>query len=371
VDQRILILVVLVASCLCVQASAAFSEENYRRWWDYATLYENGDNEALQKFSLSGRLQAESAHFDDSQGDYDDTVWRRSRLGFKAQLYRHWVIHVEGDFDLNSDAEETYTRLTDAYVGWSPDGKLEIKVLKQSAGFTLDGATSSKKLLTLQRSNLTNNLWFTAEYFTGATVAGDISSDWSYKAGIFSSDGNDELSEFDASYFSLLSLSHSFGSHLDIDKASIRIDYVYNDEDVNSDTRDFSSVLSLITQWQLGPGGLWTDLSAGRGYADQSDLWGFTLMPFYDFNLQLQAVLRYTYMSSSEENGIRLARYENSIASGSGDRYEEVYAGFNVFFHGHKMKWQTGLQYTNMNDSARDGGNYEGWGLTTGLRLSW
>jgi phosphate-selective porin OprO/OprP len=347
------------------------SEDNYERWWDYATLYERADNDVLQTLSLSGRLQAETAYFDASQGDYDDAVWRRSRLGFKARLYRNWVIHIEGDFDLNSDAEDSYTRLTDAYIGWSPESGLKVKVLKQSAGFTLDGATSSKNLLTLQRSNLTNNLWFTAEYFTGVTLASEIGSDWSYKAGIFSSDGNENISEFDASYFGLLSLTHSFGGQLDIDEASIRIDYVYNDEDVNSNTRDFSSVLSLVSQWQSGSKGLWTDLSAGRGYADQSNLWGITLMPFYDFNQHLQAVLRYTYMSSSEENGIRLGRYENKIASGLGDKYEEIYAGFNVFFYGHKMKWQTGLQYTSMDDSAHDGGDYEGWGVTTGLRLSW
>jgi phosphate-selective porin OprO/OprP len=42
-----------------------------------------------------------------------------------------------------------------------------------------------------------------------------------------------------------------------------------------------------------------------------------------------------------------------------------------VFFYGHKLKWQTGLQYTRMDDEADDGGEYDGWGITTGLRIYW
>ena len=94
-------------------------------------------------------------------------------------------------------------------------------------------------------------------------------------------------------------------------------------------------------------------------------------MPFYDITQHIQLVLRYTYLRSDDNNGLRLGRYENEIVNGRGDEYNEIYSGLNVFFYGHKLKWQTGLQYSNMKDSAGDGGDYEGWGLTTGLRVSW
>lgn len=48
-----------------------------------------------------------------------------------------------------------------------------------------------------------------------------------------------------------------------------------------------------------------------------------------------------------------------------GTEYIKNYSGFNIFFYGHKLKWQTGIQHTIMADSAHDG-----WGVTTGLRLS-
>ena len=94
-------------------------------------------------------------------------------------------------------------------------------------------------------------------------------------------------------------------------------------------------------------------------------------MPYYGFNPRIQAVLRYTYVSSADDNGVRLPRYENKIVDGRGNEYDELYAGLNVYFYGHKLKWQTGLEYASMKDDANDGGEYEGWGLSTGLRLYW
>jgi len=353
--------------------SAQEAEDSaFDRIWSHATLYENAENPNIQKFALSGRLQVDSAWFDADQGQYSDAFrWRRFRFGFTADVFQDWEVKVEADFDLNESLGDAYARLTDAYVAWTPGEYLKLKLLKQSAGFTLDGATSSKKLLTMQRNNLTNNLWFTNEYFTGIDAKGMIDQRWRYRAGIYSSDGSPELSHFDASWFTLLSLGYQFAGMPESDSGTIRFDYVYNDEDPDAATRDFSQVLSLVTQWKIGPWGLRTDLAGGTGYAGQSDVWGVVLMPSFDFSPRIQTVLRYTYLSSAGDNGLRLARYANRIVQGRGNEYNEIYAGLNVFFYGHKLKWQTGLEYDSMRDDANDGGEYSGWGLSTGLRVSW
>jgi phosphate-selective porin OprO/OprP len=342
--------------------------------WQCATLYENTNNRSLQKLALAGRLQIDAARVDvddDVLEDFTDLIWRRFRFGFKSEWFRDWVLHIEADFDLNDDLEDSYKRLTDAYVGWSPSDNLILKALKQSAGFTLDGGTSSKKLLTMQRNNLTGNLWFTSEYFTGLLGQCSLRSKWQWKVGMFSSDGSDGLSRFEAGYFTLLSLGRDFASAGALDIGLVRVDWVYNDEDPEADTPEFSQVFSLVTQWQQGSWGLWSDLSAGQGYGGQSDLWGAVLMPFYDFSPHIQTVLRYTYLSSNGPNGVSLTRYENKVAEGLGDEYDELYAGLNVFFHGHKLKWQTGLKYAHMEDKLADGGHFDGWGLSTGLRVYW
>lgn len=368
----------LVAHALpCLLASAPAlaqadkPQSTYDRLWGHAELYRNSGEGFLQSLALSGRLQAEAAWFDSDEGDLTDQTWRRFRFGFKAAFAGNLGAQLEGDFDLNESYGDWYERLTDAYVSWKPDADTELKALKQSAGFTLDGATSSKNLLTLERSNLTENLWFTAEYFTGMTLAGKTPNDGSYKVGIFSNDGNKEINAFDAGYFTLLKLEHDWATELRLDKAEVTVDYVYQQQDSNNNTPDLSHVLSIYSKWEQGRWGLWTDLAAGTGYGGQSDVWGASLMPFYKLSELLQLVARYTYVGSDGDNGVRLGRYHREIVPARGDEYNELYAGVNVFFYGHKLKWQTGLQYADMSDSARDGGASHGWGLTTGLRIYW
>lgn len=362
------------------------SKAPFDRAWRHAVLYDNPDS-AAGRLALSGRLQLDSVWFsadpDQAQAEdkYNDVLWRRFRFGFKWNFAGNWVAQLEGDFNLNNELSDLYEGLTDAYIGYAPGKAWGVKVLKQSAAFTLDGATSSKELLTPERNNLTNNLWFTEEYFSGASIAGVLDSRWSYKAGLFSSDGDPEIGFTGAAWFTLLSLGYDFGESLDLDLASVRVDYVYNKEDADANTRDFAQVLSLVTEWEKGRLGLWTDLSSGRGYRSQSDVWGLVLMPFYRFNDRHQVVLRYTWVTSADDNGVRFNRYERNIVDDNkaagiyqndrGDRYNELLAGYNLFFYGHKLKWQTALQYTTMADSADDGGEYDGWGLTTGLRMSW
>ena len=349
----------------------AADESFFDRVWSHATLYENGDNGFVQKFALSGRLQAEAAWFDADEGDFDDTTWRRFRFGFLSQFAHDWRLNVEADLDLNESRRDWYQGLTDAYVAWRPDESTEVKILKQSAGFTLDGATSSKKLLTLQRNNLTENLWFTEEYFTGFTLKRDFDSQGYYKVGVFASDGDKEIGVTEASYFLFVSLDYPLDTGPTLDEATIHLDYVYNDEDAKANTPDLSHVASLSTRWRAGAWNLHTDLAFADGHFDQSDVWGLVLIPFYDVSEMVQLVGRYTYLSSDDDNGLTFNRYEDEIAQGEGDEYHEIYAGLNLFLYGHKLKWQTGLQYTRMNDESDDGGEYDGWGLTTGLRVSW
>ena len=367
-----------IATCLlatlvapAVQGASSTPDSSYDRIWGYGTLYEDKGDGWIQKVALSGRLQAEAAWFDADEGDFDDATWRRFRFGFSTEFVHNWRLDVEADLDLNQSRSDWYQGLTDAYFAWRPDESRELKILKQSAGFTLDGATSSKKLLTLQRNNLTENLWFTEEYFTGVTLKSDFNRQWLYKVGVFASDDDKEIGVTDASYFLFASLDYALDTGPKLDDATIYLDYVYNDKDVKANTPDLSHVLSLSTRWRAGAWNLHTDLGLGEGYFEQSDLWGLVLMTFYDVSERVQLVGRYTYLSSEHNNGLVFNRYEDQIAQGGGDQYHELYAGFNLFVYGHKLKWQTGLQFTSMDDKADDGGEYDGWGITTGLRIYW
>ncbi|MEX1048283.1 MAG: porin [Akkermansiaceae bacterium] len=358
-------------------------KESLDQAWSLVKLYENPNNPVIQKLAFTGRLQLDYAIVDgegspaagvsDEDISYDFGGWRRLRGGFKATLFKDFTAHIEADFD--PDEAPVYRRLTDAYIGWAPSKAFEIKLGKQGMGFTLDGKTSSKELLTIDRNNLSNNLWFTTEYLPGLTAGGEI-EEWSYQVGVFSQGEEDtEFGNFDAGTTWLASVGYDFGKALSVDKALLALDYVYNEETPTSGlftNRALSHILSLNFAYENGACGFRGDLSAGDGHSGQPDTMGLVLMPYYNFTDKLQGIFRYTYIDSDEPNGIRLGRYETfPLNGGRGDEYQEAYLGLNYLLYGHKLKLQTGLQYVSMNDQANDGGAFDGWGWTTGLRLSW
>lgn len=335
--------------------------------WRFTDLYGNSTGDYLK---LSGRLQLDSTWIDSDQGDFNDTLWRRFRFGFKGKV-GEFKLALEADFNLNNALTDSYKRLTDANISWALDKSTELKFLKQSAGFTLDGKTSSTKLLTPERNNLTNNLWFTTEYFTGLSVKGELANEWRYKAGVFSSDSSDEISIQGASYFTLFSTTKKLAKNDLWDKAEAGFDYVYNDNHQDGATRDYTQVISVTSHFEKARWVLDSDLSWGDGDLEQSDLFGLVIMPSYKQNEIIQWVARYTYLKSKEDNGIRLGRYERNVSSGLGDQYREYFGGVNYYFNKHKLKLQAGIQYAKMDDSAKDGGAYDGWGLTIALRSHW
>lgn len=348
-------------------------ERDLDDYWGIANLYENEEGDYLK---LSGRLQYDSAWVDSDQGDYDETDWRRFRFGVSGKE-GDFKYALEADLKLNEDFGDVYNRLTDANVTWLANDNMSIKVLKQSTGFTLDGRTSSKKLLTLQRNNLTNNLWFTKEYFTGVSVTNKLANGVKTKAGIFSSDGSDEISISDGSYFALLSTSKTFSNSQYWDDAQIVFDYVYNDVDAEGGANNFSQILSASTKFTKNNWTLQSDISWGEGdFVDvdgfeQSNLFGVVIMPSYNLTEEVELVARYTYIESPEDNGIILGRYDNDVVEGRGDRYRETYVGVNWYLNDHKLKLQAGIQYAQMDDNANDGGEYDGWNFTVGFRSYW
>lgn len=339
--------------------------------FDLATFYRGEEGALVEKIAMSGRLHADAVFFHEAPDrEFDALLWRRFRNGFKANFRGGFTLHSEAEFDLN-ERDPLYDRLTDTYLAWSPGDELEIKIGKHSAAFTLDGKTSSRSLLRPERSVLANNLWFPEEYHSGISASGEVKG-WVYDAGFFSSAGGTEFGDFDAGFFGLLSLGRDVGERIGLDKAMLAVDYVHNDEDAgNTGTRNLGNVVSLNGKFEQGDFGIWTDVGFGDGYRGQSDLFALAIMPFYSFTPKLQLVTSYNYVTSDEVNGVRLDRYENFIEPGRVDAVHEFYAGINYYLCGHKLKWHNGVEYTTARDAPDDGGEYDGWGYTSAIRVGW
>ena len=342
---------------------------SYDEIWDKVVLYENKDSSVIQKFTLTGRLQADYHSFEndvDGSSD-DDSQWRRFRFGFKAGLFGGVTLHSEANMNLNQP-EPLYRNLTDTYLSWSTDTGIKIKVGKQSAPFTLHGSTSSKKLYTLERGKIARNIWFTNEYFTGASLSGSHEN-WDYLAGIYSSDEGPEFDEaFDYGTFGLFSIGYNFEESEYFDNSLLRFDLMMQEKDALNQTPEHKNAFSIVTKLKKGKLNFWGDLSFSNGYGSQSDVWGTQLMPFYDFTDKIQGVFSYTYVESKDALDVDVTRYERDLAD-RGDEMKEYFFGVNYFFYGHKLKWQNAIQYSEMDNLGTK--VYEGWGYTSGLRISW
>jgi len=348
-----------------LSAAADDAESSYDRLWSRAHVY-TGDSESFfRSVQLSGRFQVDQAYVDGSDGeDFSVTSLRRFRLGARADFLDDFTFHAEAEFAAD-DHEVGYERLTDSYIAWSPNAAVKVTAGKHSVPFTMDGQTSSKELLTIDRSNLTNNIWFTTEYIPGVSVSGETDS-LIYHVGFYSSgESNRGFGDSNGGEFVLATIGYDFGEKLGAREGLLRFNFVDNEPDPNNSfTRPLERIGSLNFSLDIGRWGLRADISTATGYLGQSDLAGVMIMPYYNIGESLQLVARYTFVESDDENGVRFARYEREVVGGRGDKYREIYAGLNYYWYGHKLKLQTGLQYADMNDRAQDGGEYSGWAWT-------
>jgi phosphate-selective porin OprO/OprP len=342
-----------------------------RIWADFTQWYRNDKNPAVQQVLFTGRFQHDFATVSADQGDHDESNIRRVRFGPRVTFLRKFLLHAEVEVN-PQERNPFYMRFTDAYVQWNKSTKLALTVGKQGVPFTSDGATSSKDLITIDRSMIAQNIWFPQEYMPGVSASGRIAP-WNYRFGVYSSGAmNREFGEFSGDYFTLALVGYDFAKKLAVKEAVLTGNYLYQHPDPdNTFTRQLEHIVSGHFRLEADKWGLRTDLSSAQGYLGQSDMWGAMAMPFYNITPKLQGVFRYTYMSSDAPNGLRPAGYEARVVPGRGDEYNELYLGANYYFYGHRLKVQSGLQWADMNDRVADGGEYSGVSWTTGLRVGW
>jgi phosphate-selective porin OprO/OprP len=340
-------------------------------WGNFTEWYADGTNPIVQRVLLSGRFHYDFAAIDSDQGNHDEWNIRRLRIGPRITLFHTFTLHSEVELDPHR-RDPFYVRFTDFYLMWTKSPRFVLTIGKQSAPFTLDGATSSRELLTIDRSNLANNIWFPQEYLPGVSLSGRRAP-WVYRLGLYSSGAaNRELGEFSGGTVTLGVLGYDFAPKLGVREALLTGNYVYQNPDRdNTFTRQLEHIGSINFRFEDTRWGARADLSTAAGYLGQSNTWAFQGMPFVNVTGKFQVVGRYTFIDSDAPNGIRLATYESRVVPGRGDEYNELYLGANYYFYGHRLKLQTGVQFADMNDRANDGGAYSGVAWTTGLRIGW
>ncbi len=349
----------------------------YDKIWGAATLYKNDENPILQEFALQGRLQLQYADGDGySSGDRpDELLWgdmevRRFRLGFKSKWFRQFKL--EGQIDVNPNFDpQFYSQIYDLNLTWAPNDKFNIGIGKYKANFfSVEQFTSSKEILTFERTLLSNTL-FTSE-LTGIRANGKINN-WIYTVGGYAGDKQAEFTDFSAGAVIQAGIGYDLTSLTGMDKGIVKFDWQHSTDSKNfGGGALFTNAFSLNSTWEKGRFGLYTDVLGGLGRDGQSDVWGFHVIPSFYILDGLQFVTRYQYASSSND-GLRLpSRYEGldkSVTdSGRGDEFQAVYLGLNYYLYGHKLKLMAGAEYSTM-EGGGDGGDFSGWTALVGMRM--
>jgi phosphate-selective porin OprO/OprP len=369
----------LLVCCGCGTAGvlAAPAAADFDRLWSRAVLHRGAEGAWLQEFKLLGREQVDWYDFDDGTHRVEGFYNRRTRLGADLAFRGGLGFRLEVDWAARAGAFH-YHKLTDCYFrqewadGWA------VTVGKQSTRITLDGATPANQLITIERSAIAWNIGVPEDSVPGLNLERNLGP-WYLRVGLFSAGvASPGFGDFSAGTIGIVSVARELAPAGSKDHAVVRFDYLRQGADPQNATgkpgaftRDHAQVWSLNCQCQHGPWALGVDLAASEGQGAQSDLRGFQLMPSYAFDESWQVVFRYTWMTSALSDGLRFTRYENMVNLGRGDRYEECYLGLNRYFYGHKLKWMFGLQHTSMQDVAANGGEYHGWGLSSGFRVWW
>ena len=359
------------------------------------TVYKSKENPYLQEFQIEGRLQFQMAHLegeDVNGSDYssDFNEFRRFRLGAKAKFLQYFGAKVS--FDLVSDERIDpapnaglgwgYEQFDEAYlsfdlgkaIGDSPFDTLMVNYGRQKFILGQEARTSSNKLLTVERSAISNKVYGSARP-TGLSVDGTIDK-WSFTGALYSTttDGADNEAfngwQDDVVYYASVGYQAT-------EELKMGADFVYNNADVaagDNSVLGYEWATSLNAEYDAGAWGIIGDFIYGdngdssTGNTDPRDgeFWGVMVMPYYWLvDEKLQLVGQYQYGGADAAEGIRInSRYGRArgtdgtsgidVNSGRGDEHHSFYGGLNYYVCGHNAKIQAGIEYQTMDTPAGD-----------------
>ena len=348
--------------------------DRFQSIWSAATLYQNPDNPVIQSFTLVGRYHGQHWSVDADQGKADGWDNRRIIFGFQSGIYRDFLVELQ--MKINEDFSPVSDELYTAFVGWTPE-ETDFSAILGRVDYLFIGmerSTSSKKIATFERGLLAGQLT------PGEAVGLHFKTEFdalTVHTGVYSGSINEVFSDFDAGI--AVELGVGYDLPLFYDQGALHLDFLYNDG--NQDNNAFKPYRQVVSLWHRGNKGafgLGMDLTSGSGgFGGQPDVLGFTLLPTYDLSNslliggdKLELALRYQYVDSDGENGLILSkRYEQEVTTGYGDSYQAFYTGLNYLLYGDRLKFMAGAEYSKMEDSANDGGEFQGWTYLAGLRL--
>ena len=340
--------------------------------FDNSTLYES-DTGAIREISLNGRYHGQYISQSKDLGDqgigYNNWQHRRFRLGLNVEFSNNVTLKTSADI---SDGSGSSTGLTSGpffngwdefYIDWEPKGELlqYVEIGKQKEAITREYSTSSRQILTVERSTIVNE---TTDMKPWGVTAGFKFFGMKHEFGgwIHGLDDNEPLgnwADFDSrggfSYRGEVEITESTDLHLDYG-------FTNNSDGLASpqgsagevESSAYEHVLAIGTESEFGRLGLITDLIFGANREESgvipagNDTWGFVVLPYYNITDKLQFVTKYAYMAEGREQ--RTQRFGEGVPNLQNGRsrvenYHTFYAGLNYYICEHNLKLMAGYEY--------------------------
>ena len=357
------------------------------------------DNPYLQELHFFGRFQWQAAYVmgSDTNGygfSDDHTEVRRFRLGMQAKFLKYFKVKANVNLvddrtnlilppTANDSVGWGYEDFDEAYIsfnaakafGISALDSLDVSYGRMKHTLSYEAHTSSKKLLTPERSAIANKVY--GSYRPTGLKIDASTGPWDFTTALYSTDRPSRFLDnvdFIGGWNDGLAYYASVGYQA-TDELSFLWDFLYNDAEAKSGDDSifgykWASSLSAVyeqDQWGVianliyGDNGGLNNLVARS--SRKNDFWGVVIMPYYWLvEDKLQAVVRYQYAGSQNAQGIRInSRYLrrdhgpvanlNLAASGGGrgNEHHSIYAGLNYLICGHNLKLQAGVEYEYLN----------------------
>lgn len=361
-------------------------------------LYKDTDNPFIQEFKIHGRINYQAASFDgrDVNGLHFNSNFeeiRRLRIGTKIKFLEYFNLKFTANMGLDNrpkggDLDWGYENLDEAFIGFDIkkafglDGLDKLHILYGVPKFDLGGESyeSSKKIVTAERSGISNKVYVDGIRPTGFKLSG-AKGDWDFLLGLYSTEENPE---FDAKWDQGFAYQGTLGYQMN-DEHKLVADFLYNDSGIGQENQfTYEWALSLRSEYVAERWGVMTEAfigdngDEGNGVTNadrQGHFWAAVITPYYYLIPdRLQLGFQYQYAASSEEEGIRTSsRYlrrdhdnrQVDVGGGRGDEHHSVYLGLNYLLCDHNAKIMTGIQYDDLN--AKEG-NVKGTTLWVAYR---
>lgn len=319
-------------------------------------VYEDSENPYIQAVEISGRAQWQYAYTEGESllgQDFDEeyTELRRLRVGGEVRFLHQFELGAsvnltQGGPDHYRLGMEDFDSVTLTYEAGDLLGLEDVEISYGRQRFSLgaESHTSSRKIKTVERSNI-GNFFSSGKRPTGANLSAQ-KADFEFNAAVYSTeDDSDFIGGWNDGE------SYYFG----VEHGDWQADFLYNDVEVaagaatEDDIFDFRWATSLAYEAEFGRWEVLLNALYGEDLANQ-EVYGVVVMPStFLIEDKLEFVARYQY-AGSEGNNLELTkRYAgeagNPVKGEKGSENHTVYTGLNYYLCGDRAKMQTGVEY--------------------------